>query len=231
MDQIPNYGDERQLAGCVHCAGRTESRDHIPAKVLLDDPLPENLPILPSCTECNRGASKDEEYLACLIDCVVVGSATPRAAHRPKVRKILERSPALAARIAKAQYGEPGNPHFSIEAERVRKVVIKLARGHAAFELNEPQHDEPSSVSFSPLSLLSDGQREAFESSPASSLWPEVGSRAMQRAVEAFSDTSPSGWITVQSGRYRYLAAVGEGTIVRIVLSEYLGCEVRWDCE
>lgn len=36
-------------------------------------------------------------------------------------------------------------------------------------------------------------------------------------------------WVEVQSGRYRYLAALdGTETVVRMVLSEYLACEVRW---
>jgi hypothetical protein len=36
------------------------------------------------------------------------------------------------------------------------------------------------------------------------------------------------GWITVQEGRYRFVAAAGAAAIVRMVLSEYLACEVVW---
>jgi hypothetical protein len=35
-------------------------------------------------------------------------------------------------------------------------------------------------------------------------------------------------WVEVQEGRYRYLAAGGDGVTVRIVLSEYAAGEVTW---
>ncbi|MGD0649715.1 MAG: hypothetical protein ABSA97_00995 [Verrucomicrobiia bacterium] len=43
------------------------------------------------------------------------------------------------------------------------------------------------------------------------------------------TDPGASTWIVVQPGRYRYLASVGDGVIIRLVISEYLGCEVIWD--
>lgn len=116
-----------------------------------------------------------------------------------------------------------------VEDERVRRVVMKLARGHSAFELNEPQLDEPATYNVCPLVLLSEAERAAFESVPGElALWPEVGSRAMMRLVEG-QDMGPGGWIIVQPGRYRYMTTVGDGVVVRMVLSEYLGCEVVWD--
>src|SRR5579883_1837339 len=72
MEQIPNFGDIRQLAWCVYCGGGTETRDHVPSKVLLDDPLPKNLAVVPACLSCNTGLSGDE-YFACLIECVLAG--------------------------------------------------------------------------------------------------------------------------------------------------------------
>ena len=46
-----------------------------------------------------------------------------------------------------------------------------------------------------------------------SGVWPEVGSRAMQGMVLG-DDYSPTGWIVVQKGRYRYNASLGEGMAV-----------------
>ena len=37
-----------------------------------------------------------------------------------------------------------------------------------------------------------------------------------------------SGWLVLQPGRYRYMADVDSGAVVRIVMSEYLACEVVW---
>lgn len=49
MHQLRNYGDERQLSACVFCRRETETRDHVPSRVLLDEPYPENLPVVPAC--------------------------------------------------------------------------------------------------------------------------------------------------------------------------------------
>ncbi len=58
--------------------------------------------------------------------------------------------------------------------------------------------------------------------------WPEVGSRAMQRMLIA-DDAYAGGWITVQDGRYRFLAVAEGSLMVRGVISEYLAFEVIWE--
>lgn len=106
--------------------------------------------------------------------------------------------------------------------------MLKLARGHVAYETSESQLDEPSHVWFGPLCNLSSEQREAFETSPDTGLWPEIGSRAFVRAIMGAPEgLLRDGWLAIQPDRYRYL--VSEFMMVRIVLSEYLGCEVAWD--
>ena len=37
------------------------------------------------------------------------------------------------------------------------------------------------------------------------------------------------GWLTVQEGRYRYMALGASDVVVRGVCSEYLGFEVIWE--
>jgi len=229
MEQLPNFGDKRQTDSCAYCAGATETRDHIPSKVFLDEPYPTNLPVVPACRSCNVSFSLDEEYVACLLECTIVGSANPNDIQRTKVKQILSRRPALRARLARAQQRTLfGEVSFAIEFDRVRKVALKLARGHAAFELNEPQFADPSSVTILPSMLMTEEQRKDFEAPPGSTTgpsvgaWPEVGSRAMQRIVTG------EFWVVPQPGRYRYLASVEDGVLIRMVLSEYLACEVRW---
>lgn len=48
---------------CVYC-GKTAmlTPDHVPPKSLFLSPRPSNLITVPSCTNCNGGASKDDEY-------------------------------------------------------------------------------------------------------------------------------------------------------------------------
>lgn len=226
MQQMPNYGDERQLAQCVYCGGNTLTRDHVPAKVLLDEPYPANLPVVPACESCNLGFSLDEEYVACLVDCAVTGSTRADDVHRPKTNRILERKPALVSMLTQARIETNGQVSLAINPDKIRRVILKLGRGHAAYELNEPQFEEPISLHFAPLTVMASGARERFESPIYTATWPEVGSRAMQRlANEPFTRSL---WITVQEGRYRYMTAVSATVMVRVVISEYLGCEVIW---
>jgi hypothetical protein len=228
MKQIVPFGDERVLAGCIYCGAAPHSRDHVPSRVLLDEPFPQNLPVVPSCRSCNNSFSLDEEYCAALIDCVTVGTAEPTIRHRAKVRRILGRQPALAATIQAARSFDPatGATAFAPDLERLKNVVLKLAKGHAAFELHTVEGDEPGVVSIAPLQLLAETAREAFETPPDARVFPEVGSRAMTRMFE-YGAPSPS-WIVVQPGRYRFLASPGIPLLVRVVIGEYLAGEVIW---
>jgi hypothetical protein len=111
-------------------------------------------------------------------------------------------------------------------------VIVKLARGHAAYELY-PKFDEPDHVSFRPLQSLTPAEVDAFEGSDHGGFtpWPEIGSRAFSRACGASPDSfAQSGdWIIVQPERYRYTVQENGGINVRMVLSEYLACEVAWE--
>jgi hypothetical protein len=121
----------------------------------------------------------------------------------------------------------------------------KLARGHVAYEQNEPQLDEPISVAFVPFTALDPRQRTHFFPDTASSDpdqksktvrvagWSEVGSRALTREVHTFAGGTHSdvvdGWVVVQSGNYRYRTEWGGRSRVQMVLREYLAAEVVWD--
>jgi hypothetical protein len=77
---------------------------------------------------------------------------------------------------------------------------------------------------------MSESEREAFESplSEGLSVWPEVGSRAMQHMV-GIGTLPEYPWLVVQHGLYRFHAAVDSGISIRIVIQEYLACHVHWD--
>lgn len=233
MDQFGKYWDTRQTIFCAYCGGLTETRDHVPSRVFLDKPYPSNLPVVPACKACNQSFSKDEEYVACLVECVLSGSGEPDQVEREKIKRILRRKPALAARLRNARQETSAGTSFMVETERVQNVVLKLARGHAAFELNEPQLDDPSNLSFLPFPSMDPTTRERFEApfsqSGSLAVWPEVGSRAMQRLVNV--ETGASAWIPAQPGRYRYLTSLDGEVAVRIVIGEYLACEVNWSPE
>lgn len=226
MRQFPNYGDDRNKGWCVYCGGSEETRDHVPSRVFLDEPYPGNLPVVPSCQSCNNSYSLDEEYLACLIECARSGSAIPTPITRPKIARILRNKVPLISRLAGAREECADGIYWAPEDKRVRNVISKLARGHVAFEQNEPQLDEPRELSVFPLCAMTPEARTAFEAPPEHVHWPEVGSRAMNRIVEGPEIANP--WIEVQPGNYRYVV-YSAPWMVRIIIAEYLGALVVWD--
>lgn len=231
MDPKKLFFDERFRGVCVYCGATGNTRDHVPSKVLLDEPYPADLAVVSACGACNNAFSKDEPYLACLIECAIHGSTTPDDVERGKVKRLLGEKPHLVAQIDRSRETSPtGNLVWIPDATRVSAIILKLSRGHVAYEFAEPRLEFPSSVMIKPLCLLEDYERREFEDGIShAQLWPEIGSRAFCRLFvanrEPFVD---SGWTIVQPGRYRYLALQGP-TMVRIVLSEYLACEVIWD--
>ena len=192
---------------------------------------PENLPVAPACRKCNNGFSDDEEYLACLLECVLAGTTDPARIVRPEIARALRENLKLRRLIEAGRRETDIGPVWGFDGARVRRVLLKQARGHVAFETNEPHLEEPSSVWFGPLETMTPAQRDNFEGKEESGLsaWPEVGTRAMQRLL-VLDDRVFEGdaWLTVQHGRYRY-RVTQEGATVRMVLSEYLGCQVTWD--
>lgn len=241
MDQLKDFADHRLIHGCIYCGGPEETRDHVPSRVFLDPPLPENLPVVWACRSCNNSFSRDEEYLACLIESVLAGSTDPARIRRSGVANILRRTPALRARLEAVKTTEAGQLKFGIEPDRVRSVVVKLARGHAAYELSQPCRQAPTSVQWRPLNLMADDERDAYEASHVVRTFGEIGSRGSQRLlVTEVALESANGekrkmgllindWLDVQDGRYRYLVIDESGEIrIKIVIGEYLACEVLW---
>jgi hypothetical protein len=228
MKQLPSCGDRRAMAFCAFCGGDTATRDHCPSRVFLDSPYPENLPVVPACSTCNNSFSEDEEYLACLISCVLAGSTEPDVLPREKIRNILSRKPALRARIEQSRSVSGGETTFCPEHDRILAVITKLAQGHALHELHESVARPPDNIEYVSLSLMTDAQRVSFENAESCEVFPEVGSCAMQRLIVG-ADLSPGEWLVVQPERYRYRAFLGNSIEVRIVLHEYLACRVCWE--
>jgi len=226
LRQVEDFSDERNKGFCVHCGGLYETDDHMPSKVFLDRPFPDNLPVSPACAKCNEGFSSDEEYLACLLECVLADSADPDRIERANIAKKLREQPGLRKRLESARRIEAGKGLWDVEIDRVRRVVVKLSRGHVAFEGSEPKLDEPAAVNVLALETMTEQARQAFEYvADRPQVWPEVGSRAMSRLLVAGGEVFDAGWEDVQPGRYRY--RVDEDR-VRIVIREYLAAEVRW---
>ncbi len=231
MDPKKLFIDERLKGICAYCGTIVDSRDHSPSRVFLDEPYPNNLPITKSCSDCNRGFSADEEYLACLIECVKQGTTKPNKQFREKVAKILTARPSIAKRIEKGkQYDNDNNPIWQPEWIRVRNVVLKLARGHVTYELGLQHLEEPDIVDIVPIPLMKLDEIEAFNSldNIDEFFLPEVGSHAFINYLVG-KPTAYEGWCVIQEGRYRYAVGQSSGDWVKFVLNEYLACRVIWE--
>ena len=242
VDQLRDYADPRLYAGCVYCGDADDTVDHVPSRVFLDKPFPENLPVVPACRSCNNGFSRDEEYVAAIIECVIAGSANPEMIRRPRIAKALDRSPALRASIEEAWQERDGFKTLSVDSVRLENVLLKLARGHASFELSTTLRERPHYFNWKPLAAMSSDELEGFDAADVVDLYGEVGSRGMQRLhVVKLDVKSPEGtpesfglivndWVVVQEGRYRYLAtSFGSGVRIKLIIGDYLGCEVIWE--
>lgn len=141
---------------------------------LLEQPYPSNLPVVGCCESCNQAFSKDEQYFVCLIESVLCGSTDPEKIGRPSVAKIMQNSPALRQRIENSKTEVSGQIAFVPEFERINNVMLKLARGHAAFELSQPCREKPDHFWCGPLLLLPQENREAFDSCLTGFWWSRL---------------------------------------------------------
>lgn len=243
MEQLNNFADNRLINGCIYCGSVADTRDHTPSKAFLEIPLPENLPVVGACRACNAGFSKDEEYVVCLIESAIAGTTDPECIKRPGVANILRRAPALRARLEAAKSSIDGVTQFAVEPDRVKNVVMKLARGHAAFELSQIRRDEPTSFWCRPKQTMSKEEWDDFDASHVTELFGEVGSRGLQRLMvtqvnlinpqtgeEETMGLLINDWVEVQDDCYRYLAIDDQdGVKIKIVIAEYLACEISWE--
>lgn len=239
MQNVEEFSDERQKSWCIHCArplaGLKTNEDHVPSKSLLTKPRPHHLPVVTICRECNTGFSLDEQYVVTFLSSVLAGSTDREKQPNASAARALTESPALRARIEQSRHeyvtlGEETRIIWKPDMHRIRRVVLKNARGHAYFEYGEPMLCEPTHLWALPLESMTATERRDFEGlSGEESLasWPEVGSRMMARM--ATGEDMSGQWVVVQEEIYRYSVQEDGGLRVRTVLFEYLATEVRWE--
>lgn len=132
---------------------------------------------------------------------------------------------------------------FTIDRKRFKNVIKKLAVGHAAYELSLVFRDAPKRFDWKLISSMGEEQKVAFNAPQLIEIFGEVGSRNTQRimVVEILLQSPSTGelakmpfflndWVDVQDGIYRYHVVQNDnGVIVKIVLNEFIICEVYWE--
>lgn len=214
---------------CSYCGDFPDTRDHVPSKILLEEPYPENLPVVPCCNKCNQGFSLDEEYFACAIECIIQGTTELELLNRPKIKSILSKKEPLKTRIKSSFKTENEIQYFQIDLPRFEKIITKLAKGHLKFENSEPQLEDPTSIVFKSVHSMDEKEEKSFFAPIVFDKAPEVGSRGLQNILIGQDNDVVSQWTLVQDGTYEYMVSVTLGVeTVRILIWNYLAIEVIW---
>jgi hypothetical protein len=192
--------------------------------VFLDQPYPENLPVVGSCRACNEGSSLDEEYVACLLEVAACGSADPYTMMRTRIaRKLMDNAP-LLARLRNSFIAEG---MLEPDYERVDRVLEKMGRGLCAYETGVTTGGMSAAVEYVPIATLTPEDCERFREVSAPQLLPEVGSRMMFRVLVANGRPFVNQWQEVQPGRFSYAVEVSsEHTLVKMAVRDYLAVRV-----
>ncbi len=217
---------------CLYCEGSADSKEHVPSRIFLNKPYPENLPTVPACKKCNESYSLDEEYLACIIECARCGTIEVDKLERDKIKKILNRKTALYEKVKDSFLTKDNNLFVNIEANRVNNILIKLAQGHILYEFNQYVKDV-SHINIMSFADLSISEINYFNENEECTIAPDLGCRAMDEGFYVMcSDTTANGitsWQYVGNESYRYLTYYDEGHRVKIVIAEFLACEVYFN--
>lgn len=241
MQYLSDLADDRLIDGCIYCGGKPDTREHVPSRILLNKPFPENLPVMPACADCNQSYSMDEEYVACVIGCMMSGTTMPNEIKDERVSKTLNRKPNLRAAIENSKSETDSVRVYRFDEKRLLNVLIKLAKGHSAFELGHLERKAPDHYWWDFKKNFSKEEWESFDIAEVTNLLGEIGSRNFQRmyVVEApfinsvgESETTQliiNDWVDVQEDVYRYQTIDNEdGVTIRIIIREFIAFEAFW---
>ena len=123
---------------CCYCGNLASEMDHLPPKNIFPKPKPTNLITVPSCSKCNQGDSKDDEYFGYVI--TAGGAKNPIANKLFLTKKIekIKRRPAIGHAILKDFVTADlfqGNiyigqtPALRVKGVRFNKVIRRITRG------------------------------------------------------------------------------------------------------
>lgn len=103
----------------------------MPPKLLLERPYPQNLKTVTSCTECNNGWSKDEQYFLILLGQIATSEQlTNKTIESGAIHRALKRALGLERRFVNAlQVDDEGRIIIAPELDRVHRIVSKIAHG------------------------------------------------------------------------------------------------------
>lgn len=220
MKHYNDFSDSRHNNGCIFCSKQPDSREHIPARTFLNKPYPANLHVLPVCKTCNNKLSLDEEYVSFLVCYLKNLESSNLDEYLDRFTHVDELETRILRGLKSDETDKDSIATISLETERIKNVLNKYAFAHFCFERGEHPDGEATHVNFAFLNQMSDEQINLFNKISCGGIWPEVGSRLLQR-IAANGDS----WMVVQDGEYRYYVSPNE-PYVRIAIKEFLFAEI-----
>lgn len=227
---------------CIYCGEEANTREHCPSKVFLQSPLPTDLPVLPACFACNNGYSNDEKFTFRVIGLLY-------RYYEEQGEKDIEISDNDTKDIieVKNYVNDFIRQQSRVFNNRMGETFIKLAIGHAAYEISEGYYSQnwdgiPLYVTYVIKSLLSLEEWEGLEYAELihNDPLPKLGSRAYRNVyvvqmplMDANGKSNKllgccfMDWTDVQEGSYKYIVFMHDDQIiVKIIIKEFLYAEI-----
>ena len=222
--------------GCVYCGKPANTREHVPSKAFLRKPYPGDLSTIPACFDCNNGFSADEKYVSCFLD-VLKAAVYQDYTCRIETTQRLETDKELQQLIHKQISKSDGRINYTLDEKRLCRILIKLAKGHAGFEVDHISFDDADiSVWYDFVFNMAESVIDEFEEIPQTDIAPEVGSRGcvapfVVQNIETGEAIGFILWNEAQEGQYRYQVMYNKtgGICVKIIIYEMLYCRVDFD--
>lgn len=226
--------DKESYSECIYCGKPADTREHIPSKVFLSQPYPDNLGIVPACKECNKSFSGDELFLSLLIDILKRRHYGMEYTFSEEVESRMIYNKKLVKDIEEALE----NKQLEKFDVKVSRIIFKLAIGHSVYELSEGYCIKEGAIDYSFGDSMSTEEIEEFSLPFDISGEPllEIGSRVYERVVvldlnlpaihtEQRLNTSLVllDWVDVQDSKYSYTSyRFGEEIIVKMIINDFL---------
>jgi hypothetical protein len=206
---------------CIYCGNFANTREHIPSKILLNEPLPNNLMLVPACESCNKGFSSDEIYFAYIVE--YLASKYYGYKISGKIQQCFESNLNLQNRIL---FRDKSN--LIIDDLTVKKILRKYALGHISYIFDTYAYRNDYTVIFKFITELSEEQKREFNTLESMEVMPELGCRGCQELLVSLDGQSAAClWNEVQENRYRYMVcAKADSILVKIIINEYLYAKI-----
>ena len=156
---------------CVYCGSRKRklTKDHVPPKCLFAKPLPQDLITVPCCLQCNKGASKDDEYFRARLvaredagehpEARKVQASVLRALQRPQARGFTKEFLGAAKKCYVVNVHGVIEPRVTFDPglQRIVRVASRIVRGlfWKEYGVRLPDNYETSSFNDSGMDRIS----------------------------------------------------------------------------